>query len=106
MSAPFASELSELAAPRPGFRLSAPHALAAPAAAAHVRAGSRARRAAPRRAAPGPIRSRGGATAGPQAQTSPQSRPQAPTPPEGGATSQKRGLRGPAPGLSQLPNGE
>ncbi|XP_058898611.2 LOW QUALITY PROTEIN: uncharacterized protein C8orf34 homolog [Kogia breviceps] len=51
MSAPLASELSELAAPRPGFRLSAPHALAAPAAAAHVRAGSRARRA--RRAAPG-----------------------------------------------------
>lgn len=64
--------------------------------------------AAPRRAAPGPIRSRGGATAGPQAQTSPQSRPQAPPPPEGGATSQKRGLRGPAPGLSsgQLPTGE
>ncbi|XP_067568225.1 uncharacterized protein C8orf34 homolog isoform X14 [Pseudorca crassidens] len=53
MSAPFASELSELAAPRPGFRLSAPHALAAPAAAAHVRAGSRARRAAPRRGSPG-----------------------------------------------------
>nr|XP_020750630.1 uncharacterized protein C8orf34 homolog isoform X2 [Odocoileus virginianus texanus] len=40
MSARLASELCELAAPRPGFRLSAPHALAAPAAAAHARARS------------------------------------------------------------------
>ncbi|XP_039072853.1 LOW QUALITY PROTEIN: uncharacterized protein C8orf34 homolog [Hyaena hyaena] len=37
MSSPLASELTELAAPRPGFRLSAPHALAAPGAAAHAR---------------------------------------------------------------------
>ncbi|XP_057592301.1 LOW QUALITY PROTEIN: uncharacterized protein C8orf34-like [Hippopotamus amphibius kiboko] len=48
MSAPLTSELSELAAPRPGFRRSAPHALAAPAPAAHARARSRARRAEPR----------------------------------------------------------
>ncbi|XP_070658739.1 uncharacterized protein C8orf34 homolog isoform X3 [Bos indicus] len=40
MSARLASELCELAAPRPSFRLSAPHALAAPAAAAHARARS------------------------------------------------------------------
>lgn len=40
MSGRLASELCELAAPRPGFRLSAPHALAAPAAAAHARARS------------------------------------------------------------------
>ncbi|XP_049489260.1 LOW QUALITY PROTEIN: uncharacterized protein C8orf34 homolog [Panthera uncia] len=37
MSSPLASELTELAAPRPSFRLSAPHALAAPGAAAHAR---------------------------------------------------------------------
>ncbi|XP_010968920.2 LOW QUALITY PROTEIN: uncharacterized protein C8orf34 homolog [Camelus bactrianus] len=47
MSAPLTSELCELAAPCPGFRLSAPHALVAPAAAAHAGVRSRARRAAP-----------------------------------------------------------
>jgi len=44
MSSPFASELTELAAPRPGFRLSAPHALAARGAAAHARGPGSARR--------------------------------------------------------------
>ncbi|PNJ13955.1 C8orf34 isoform 1 [Pongo abelii] len=37
MSSPLASELSELAALRPGFRLSAPHARVAPRAATHAR---------------------------------------------------------------------
>lgn len=69
-SAPLASELSELAAPRPGFRLSAPHALAAPAAAAHARARSRARRAA-----------RGGARA-PELLSRPLSRGKSGCPPE------------------------
>ncbi|EAW86946.1 uncharacterized protein C8orf34 isoform 7 [Homo sapiens] len=42
MSSPLASELSELAALRPGFRLSAPHARVAPRAATHARGRGRA----------------------------------------------------------------
>ncbi|XP_059022249.1 uncharacterized protein C8orf34 homolog isoform X2 [Mustela lutreola] len=45
MSSPLVSELTELAAPRPGFRLSAPQALAAPGAVAHARGPGSARRA-------------------------------------------------------------
>ncbi|XP_044919163.1 uncharacterized protein C8orf34 homolog isoform X8 [Mustela putorius furo] len=45
MSSPLVSELTELAAPRPGFRLSAPRALAAPGAVAHARGPGSARRA-------------------------------------------------------------
>lgn len=56
MSARLASELCELAAPRPSFRLSEPHALAAPAAAAHARARSPSSplRGSPGSRAPGP----------------------------------------------------
>ncbi|XP_032615496.2 LOW QUALITY PROTEIN: uncharacterized protein C8orf34 homolog [Hylobates moloch] len=57
MSSPFASELSELAALRPGFRLSAPHARVAPRAATHVRGRGRASHAGQRRlrsSCPGP----------------------------------------------------
>ena len=60
MSARLASELCELAAPRPSFRLSEPHALAAPAAAAHARARSPSSplRGSPGSRAPGPAPAR------------------------------------------------
>lgn len=44
MSSPFSSELTELAAPHPGFQISAPQELAAPGVSAHASGGDRASR--------------------------------------------------------------